>query len=455
MWAKSISFIVFLTAVLSASAFGLGATDLEATGGSNQTELPEASQSLSEFADQALAYVQENGKERALEEFNDEDGQFVEGDQYVIAFGFDGTCLAHPFRPEMVGENQIDFRDANGMLLNRNLNNIASRGGGFTYYVRPNAQHNNTPELKLSYIAKVDDDWWLGTGVWISEIPAVFSAESRLSLFNLVDEAVAYAEENGKEMALDALGDRNGEFVDGNNYIFVYDFDGRVLAHPIQPELVGKDRSDEPDLYGALFIRDLMDAAKEGTGLVYYSYPDPAKNMTPFIKLGYVRAVDDDWWLGSGIYVKEAKISEDHASLEPPANRVELAAFVESVASYARVYGKEIATKDFMDLDGPFVRGNVYIFAHEFNGTCICLPYLPSKVGTNRLGLQNSEGIYIDQEMRSIAKSGSDFFEYLWTNPLTNETEPKTSYVTKVDDDWWLGSGLYLGDEEREKTTAA
>jgi len=446
MVAKSRSFIVFLIVFLSAGAFAL-----EATGTTDQTELPEASQGLLEFADEALAYVQENGKERALEEFNNEKGQFVVKDRYIFAFGFDGTRLAHPFMPELVGKNQIDLRDVNGLLLVRNLNKIASRGGGFTYYVRPNAQKNNTPELKLSYIAKVDDDWWLGTGIWLPDISAVFSAESRLDLVNLVDEAVAYAQENGKEKALQAIGDRNGEFVDGDRYVFAYDFNNTVLAHPIQPGLIGKDRSGELDLYGVAIGRDIMEAAKAGTGLVYYTYPDPEKNMTPTVKLGYVRAVDDDWWLGSGIYPAEAGEAEEGvlSSYQPPASKEELMAFVEVAASYARVYGRDLATKDFMDLEGPFVRGDVYIFAADFNGTSLALPYLPSAVGTNRLDLQNSEGVYINRVMRSIAENGSGFFEYLWTNPISGEMEPKTSYVTKVDDGWWLGAGIYLEGNER------
>jgi polar amino acid transport system substrate-binding protein len=457
MWGKSISIIVFLTAVLSASAFGLEAIDLETAGSSSQTELPETSQSLLAFADEALDYVQENGKERALEEFNDDEGQFVDGDlHYVFAYGFDGTCLIHPFRPEMVGENHIDLRDENGLLLVRNLNSLASRGGGFIYYVRPNAQHNNSLELKLSYIAKVDDDWWLGTGTWLSDIPAVFSSEPRLSLVTLVDRAVAYAQANGKENALEEFNDVSGSFIDGDYYVFAYDFNGTVLALPFQPELVGKDRSNEQDIYGALYVRDVLNVIKEdGSGLFYYTYPEPENNMTPTIKLSYVRKVDNDWWLGSGIYIKEAEQAENGASsaYQPPASKEDLASFVESAASYARVYGKELATRDFMDLTGPFVRGDIYIFAHDFNGTSLSLPYLPSEVGTDRSDLQNSEGVYINREMRSVALNGSGFFEYLWTNPISGKTEPKTSYVTKVDDGWYIGAGIYL--EGGEKATEA
>jgi len=453
MWGKLISLVTFITVVLSVSALGLEGADLEATDGLNETDRPEVSQDMKEFAYSALTYAQENGKERALEEFNNESGQFVVGDErYIFAFGFDGTRLAHPFRQEEVGENQINLRDENGLLLVRNFNALASNGGGFAYYVRPNAQHNNTPELKLSYIAKVDDDWYLGTGTWLSDILAVFSAEPRLSLVTLVDRAVAYAQANGKENALEEFNDVSGSFIDGDYYIFAYDFNGTVLALPFQPELVGKDRSNEQDIYGALYVRDVLNVVKEdGSGLFYYTYPEPENNMAPTIKLSYVRAVDDDWWLGSGIYIKEAEQAEDgtSASYEPPSSEEELVAFVESAASYARVYGRDIATRDFMDLNGPFVRGDVYIFAHEFDGNTLSLPYLPSEIGTNRLDIQNSEGVYINREMTAIALNGSGFFDYLWTNPITNETEPKTSYVTKVDDDWWLGAGIYLSDNEK------
>ena len=77
MTAKLVSFIVSLIMILSASVFGLESADHEATEGLNESQLPGVSQSLQEFVDSALIYVQDNGKERALEEFNNVSGQFV------------------------------------------------------------------------------------------------------------------------------------------------------------------------------------------------------------------------------------------------------------------------------------------------------------------------------------------------------------------------------------------
>lgn len=144
-----------------------------------------------------------------------------------------------------------------------------------------------------------------------------------------------------------------------------------------------------------------------------------------------------------------------NASLQPPSNESELAAFVESAVAHARDVGKPQAIKDFMDLEGPWVRGETYIFAHDFNGTALVLPYLPSEVGTNRLGLQDAEGRYINRDMRAIAMNGSGFYHYVYRNPVTNETVPKVGYVMKVDDTWWLGSGIYVNNENKKRITQA
>ena len=130
--------------------------------------------------------------------------------------------------------------------------------------------------------------------MFLSNILAVFGAEPRISLVTLVDRAVSYAQVNGKEKALEEFNDENGDFVDGDRYIFAEDFNANVLALPFEPEMIGKNRFEERDFYGALYKQDLVDAAKEGMGLVYYIYPNPQKTMTPNFKMSYVRKLDND-----------------------------------------------------------------------------------------------------------------------------------------------------------------
>lgn len=140
-------------------------------------------------------------------------------------------------------------------------------------------------------------------------------------------------------------------------------------------------------------------------------------------------------------------ISNSH--LQPPSNETELAAFVKTATAHAREVGKPQAIRDFMDLKGPWVRGETYIFAHDFNGTALALPHVPSGVGTNRMNLQDAEGRYINRDMQAIARNGSGYYYYVYRNPVTNQTQPKVSYVMKVDETWWLGSGIYLPQKNK------
>ena len=55
---------------------------------------------LVSFVESAVAYVQENGQDMALEEFSNKTGQFVSGELFN-AYDFNGTCLASPVKTRL------------------------------------------------------------------------------------------------------------------------------------------------------------------------------------------------------------------------------------------------------------------------------------------------------------------------------------------------------------------
>jgi len=297
--------IATVVALLGASSVCL-ATNTNTTESDPYILEPEAKEELIAFVNEARDFVVEQGKDKALEVFNDPNGQFVRGGLYIIALDFNGTRLANPNRkPEEIGENALNVTDPNGITINRNMLEIAKKGSGFLYYIWPNPAHSNAEELKLTYVLKVDDELWLGAGTYLNVTPPLFSNKSREDLVAFVDGARDFALNTTKEEALKAFNDKNGKFVEGGNlYIWAYDFDGNTLAHPIKPELIGKNNSDLKDPNGVEIIRDMIALAQSGGGFSYYVYPDPAKNMTEGFKLSYVTKVDDTWWLGSGIYAQ-------------------------------------------------------------------------------------------------------------------------------------------------------
>lgn len=252
------------------------------------------------FLNEAVTYVNDNGVEKALEEFNNINGSFVRGDLYIFAYDFNGTCLAHPINPDLVG--QTGLRDINGVDVVGREVALAKRGGGTMYIVFPNPTHEGKEELKQLYIETVNGSIYLGSGRYLSDIPASFNQTERDGLVAYVNEALKFAEENGKETALEVFNDPEGSFIRDGHYIFAYDYEGQNLALPFQPELVGTKRTDAQDPNGVYFIQQILDVARTGDGFTYYVYPDPSKNMTEALKLSYVANVDDTWFLGSGIY---------------------------------------------------------------------------------------------------------------------------------------------------------
>jgi cytochrome c len=132
--------------------------------------------------------------------------------------------------------------------------------------------------------------------------PVASDNATKDQLVAFVGEAVVYARANGRVKALREFSNPNGSFFRGQLYIYAYDFNGTTIAHPVNPEKIGVNRLNERDAKGNLFIKDLQDTARNGSGFVEYYYVNPVHNNAVEPKLGYVMKVDDTWWLGSGIY---------------------------------------------------------------------------------------------------------------------------------------------------------
>jgi len=304
MFANRIRIILISLIFILISTFAVvSKPDIEEAVDANAANITEIDM-LTAFLDEATAYVRDVGQEKALVEFNNRSGRFVRGDLYIYAYDFNGTNLAHPIRPDLVRRDQRGLVDINGVAMIKNELALANDGGGLMYLVFQNPLHDDREELKLTYIKNVDANLWLGSGIYLSSIPASLGQNERDELVAFVDEAVRFAHENGKERALQAFSDPKGNFSRGELYIYAYDYDGLTLAHPYQPDLIGKNRINARDPNGIKINQQAVNAAKFGNGFFYYIYPDPFQNMTQVLKLGYVADVDGTWYLGSGIYAK-------------------------------------------------------------------------------------------------------------------------------------------------------
>ncbi len=109
----------------------------------------------------------------------------------------------------------------------------------------------------------------------------------------MVDEAVVFFNGNGKEKALQEISNPKGRWVKGELYVFAYDLNGVVIAHPINPKLIGKNLIDVPDATGKTFRKDIAEVARtKGAGWVDYKYKNPSTKKIED-KSTYLRKVGD------------------------------------------------------------------------------------------------------------------------------------------------------------------
>lgn len=117
----------------------------------------------------------------------------------------------------------------------------------------------------------------------------------------LVKKATAHMKANGNEKAFAEFNNPNGQFVDRDLYIAVFDMKGVNVAHGTNPKLVGKNLLDLKDVDGKYFIKDWYEVvARKGSGWVDYKWTNPTSKAIEQ-KSTYVEKVGD-FLVACGIY---------------------------------------------------------------------------------------------------------------------------------------------------------
>ncbi len=79
----------------------------------------------------AKDYIETNGKDKAIAEFNKKSGKFSKDSSYIFAIDYSGTCLANINYPHLVGTNQLTLKDPHHVFLVKEEIEKAKSGGGW------------------------------------------------------------------------------------------------------------------------------------------------------------------------------------------------------------------------------------------------------------------------------------------------------------------------------------
>jgi cytochrome c len=210
----------------------------------------------------------------------------------------------------------------------------------------------------------------------------------------------------------------------GELFPFVFDQNGTVLAHGDDIHLIWKDISHVKGLAGTSLIKDML-AIPGGKGRISYLWDNG-------FKTAYIQKVTKGgmtYIIGSGFF--------------PEGDEYTTQQLVKTAVAYFRRHGKTATFALISNPRGPFVRGDVYTFAYDFNGVCVAHGQNPALVGQNLIDQVDSRGKPLIKELIRVARTkGKGWVDYYWRN------EFKRAYVERAVDPktkkpYVLGAGYY------------
>ncbi len=105
----------------------------------------------------AVAFIKDQGPDKAYAEIDNRSGQFVDRDLYIVVYGLDGVVRAHGANIKLVGKNMMDAQDVDGKFFVKERVELANTKGEFWQdykFVNPT---NKKVEPKEMYCQRLDD----------------------------------------------------------------------------------------------------------------------------------------------------------------------------------------------------------------------------------------------------------------------------------------------------------
>jgi signal transduction histidine kinase len=246
-------------------------------------------------------------------------------------------------------------------------------------------------------------------------------------LVRLVEEAASLIERRGTD-AFHDFSLKGSKWLDNERYMFVYDDQGMVAFHPIEPELVGQDLSHFEDIQGRRVIASMMTIGQkpepDASGWVFYLW-EGTWHTRPQWKGSYVRkAISPDgrvFLVGSGLYnVKIEKTFIEEG--------------VDKAAELIDELGKEAAFAELRRISCPLHILDAYIRVADDEGNVLVDPLFPSLAKKRNISQEvDSIGKNVFQDTKAaLQQRDAAWTSFTVPKPGSGLPEKRLIYARKV-----------------------
>ena len=106
-------------------------------------------------------------------------------------------------------------------------------------------------------------------------------------------------------------------------------------------------------------------------------------------------------------------------------------ALVNKGHDYIKANGFEKAAQAFQT--DEFKKGDLYLFAYNYDAVCLAQGAKPELVGKNLSQLKTPTGDYLFIALIEQAKKGGGWYEYQWMHPYEKKLRDKVSYIKPIE----------------------
>jgi signal transduction histidine kinase len=121
----------------------------------------------------------------------------------------------------------------------------------------------------------------------------------------------------------------------------------------------------------------------------------------------------------------------------------EAVALVKKAIGFMQANGADKAYAEFSNPKGQFVDRDLYVVVYDMNGKCLAHGANVKMIGRDLMDNKDVDGKeFVKERVEMMKKQPSGWQDYKFRNPTSNQVEPKSMYIERVND-VIVGCGIY------------